>query len=68
MEMADRLSSTKRMGIIRKAKLAKVNSTGHYIFSGQKSAGHPTATCSAIDQRASSLANNRKFFGTYQKQ
>jgi putative protein kinase ArgK-like GTPase of G3E family len=37
MEMADVIVINKADGDnIRKAKLAKVNSTGHYIFSGQK--------------------------------
>jgi LAO/AO transport system kinase len=37
MEMADAIVINKADGDnIRKAKLAKVNSTGHYIFSGQK--------------------------------
>jgi LAO/AO transport system kinase len=47
MEMADAIVINKADGDnIRKAKLAKVNSTGHYIFSGQKIRLDTPTTCS----------------------
>jgi hypothetical protein len=64
MEMADVIVINKADGDnIRKAKLAKVNSTGHYIFSGQNRLDTQPLPAALLDQRASSsLANNRSFW------
>jgi LAO/AO transport system kinase len=70
MEMADAIVINKADGDnIRKAKLAKVNSRALHLFR-PKSGWTPTPLPAAllIKRASSSLGNNRKFFGTYQKQ
>jgi LAO/AO transport system kinase len=60
MEM-DAIVINKADGDIRKAKLAKVNSTGHYIFSGQKIRWTPNRYLQHIKMASSSLETIESF-------